>query len=120
MFVYFIVLLILISSITMIVSMSSGIKDQLRETDTLKLKEDYSSILAKSLIIAFCVFSMIVSIFLFLLRPVTITLLYIWVVLLALLLVFAKVSFIVPLELIAGGALIEMVRRCRHRGRRIF
>lgn len=119
-FVYLITLIMLLLSITIIISMAAGIKNDVSQSRELNLKADYSSITAKALIILSFIFLIVVSIFLFLLKPITIKLLYIAVVLIAAILLFAQMAFIVPVELIAGGALIEFLKRVKHEGERMF
>ena len=46
--------------------------------------------------------------------------LYIAIVVFAAILVAVKIPFIVPIELIAGGALVEFLKKARYGGRKLL
>ena len=119
-YIYLISLFFIILSFLFVISNILGISGDIRNFREFNVGMPYFGVITRILIILFFSYMIVASVFLFNLNKISIKLLYTGIFIFAIILAAVKAPFIIPVELITGGALIEFLKRAKYKGKKLF
>ena len=119
-YIYLISLFFILISAIFIISNIFGIIGDVRNFLEFAVSVPYFGVITRVIIILFFAYLIMTALYLFNFKEISIKLLYIAIVIFAIILVAVKIPFIIPIELIAGGALVEFLKRAKYKGKKLL